>query len=425
MRYITALLKETLPLFPATLLLGARQMGKSTLAHALVDTGLVDQYITLDDLSVLSLIQADPDGFLKNLSGSAVLDEIQRVPDLMRALKKSIDENRQKGRFLLTGSANVLAHPAVRESLAGRMDVLILEGLSLAERLKLPTPCFFKTLLQESLSDFKSFLIQAKKNCPLLSPQVLQDSIFFGGYPEVAMAQNTAFAERYFQAYQTTYIEKDIRDLARGIDIVQFSQVAKSLLLQTGNLLNYQRTSTDMRLDQRTVKRYQELLEMTFQIIALEPWSRNPLKRTIKTPKIYAQDSGIASFVHHIRSPSDLPHSSYFGAIFETFFFAELRKQLQFIPGAAPFFYRTHAGAEVDFVLEYGPQWVGLELKASHSVNPKDFKGLRDLQDAHQSPLKAGIVLYQGDEILFVEENLMAIPLRYALLSSYPPPMIR
>lgn len=138
MRHVTSLLIESLGFFPAVLLLGARQIGKSTLAKELVSQHILDQYITLDDFTTLAAFKADPDGTLASFSNRIALDEIQRVPDLMRALKKNIDENRQKGRFLLTGSANVLSHPQVTESLTGRSDVIILEGLGVAELNNLP-----------------------------------------------------------------------------------------------------------------------------------------------------------------------------------------------------------------------------------------------------------------------------------------------
>lgn len=416
MRYLANSIRESLTFFPAVLLLGARQIGKSTLAQALVKEGILAQYLTLDDISVLSSVRNDPDRFLANITGSATLDEIQRAPDLMRALKKNIDENRKPGRFLLTGSANVLAHPAVTESLAGRLDILTLEGLSVAELQEKPAPIFFKTLLQASWEGFKNFLTNASAKALSFTDGNLQEAIFFGGFPEVALARQQHFAERYFQAYQTTYIEKDVRDLARGIDIVQFAQAAKTLMLHTGNLVNIKNLSNDLGLDQRTLKRYAELLEMTFQVVFLQPWYRNTLKRLIKTPKVYAKDSGFACFAFRAQ-PHDLYGFPYMGQLLETFFFTELRNQTQLIPGVSTYFYRTHNGREVDFVLSYGNRLFGLEIKAAHSVTAKDFAGLKDLQEANGNKLDAGIVFYQGSEIVHFADNLMAIPLKYGLMA--------
>ncbi|HYF98000.1 MAG TPA: DUF4143 domain-containing protein, partial [Coxiellaceae bacterium] len=167
--------------------------------------------------------------------------------------------------------------------------------------------------------------------------------------------------------------------------------------------------------DQRTVKRYEELLEISFQTISLAPWYRNNLKRLIKTPKIYAKDPGLMSFMHRLRDTDEIIHSGCFGALLETFLFAELRKQTCMIPGVNHSFYRTHAGKEVDFVLEYGAKLVGIELKAAASVSVKDFSGLKDLEEANKGRLDFGMVLYQGDEIVYFAENLAAIPLKYLL----------
>jgi predicted AAA+ superfamily ATPase len=415
MIYFKELVKESLGFFPAVLLLGARQIGKSTLAKALVSEGFLDEYLTLDDFTTLASFKADPDGALAVLKHRVVLDEIQRVPDLMRALKKNIDENRQKGRFLLTGSANVLFHREVTESLTGRLDILVLEGLGVSDLQNTMPPQGLKILLQESRETFKTHLLKQQSDARIqgFDSEDLWDAIFFGGYPEVALSQNARFKERYFQAYQTTYIEKDVRDLSKGIDIVQFSQVAKMVLLNSGGLTNVASMSKELQIDQRTIKRYLELMEFTFQSITLLPWPRNVLKKIIKTPKIYAKDSGVMTFMHRISSPAEIPNSRYFGLSLETYFFMELRKQLQMIPGASVYFYRTHAGKEVDFVVEYGQKLIGIELKCSSAVQQKDFSGLVDLEEANQGKLELGIVLYQGKDIRFFSENKVAVPLKY------------
>jgi uncharacterized protein len=417
MEYFKELLKESLSFFPAVLLLGARQIGKSTLAKSLIEEGLLDQYVTLDDFTTLAAFKADPDGALAEFSKRIVLDEIQRVPDLMRALKKNIDENRQKGRFLLTGSANVLSHREVTESLTGRLDILTLEGFGVTDVRKIPLPQGLKILLQESVEAFKEHLLKqdTNENIRTFRPEELLEAIFFGGYPEVVLSQNARFKERYFQAYQTTYIEKDVRDLSKGVDIVQFAQVAKVLLIQSGGLINMASVSNDLQIDQRTIKRYAELMDFTFQLLFLPPWSRNAIKKLIKTPKVYARDSGMMTFMHRILSPQEIPHSRHAGEALETFFFMELRKQIQMIPGTTIYFYRTHAGKEVDFVLEYGQKLVGIELKAASSVSLKDFSGLIDLEEANQGKLELGIVLYQGNEVRSFAKNKMAIPLKYFL----------
>ncbi|MCX7123497.1 MAG: ATP-binding protein [Gammaproteobacteria bacterium] len=415
MRSFSTLVLDSLTLFPAAILLGPRQVGKSTLAKSLIKEGVLDRYITLDDLTTLTAARQDPDGFIESLSGRVVIDEIQRVPDLMRALKKRIDEHPQNGQFLLTGSANILTHKETTESLAGRMEVLNLEGLSLAESQGLPLPHSLQIMLETSLENFKAYLESLRNTITPSAKSLIMEAVFLGGFPQVALSRNEKFAARYFQAYQTTYIEKDVRDFAKGLDMVSFARCAQAFLSQSGQLLNVKSVSTDLGIDQRTCKRYLELLEMTFQVIALKPWFVNSLKSLIKMPKVYARDSGLATFMHRILNKEQLPQSTYFGALFETFIFAELRKQFHLTPGVSCFFYRTHQGKEVDFVLEYGDRLFGVEVKSAASVSPRDFGGLKDLEAARGKPLNLGVVLYQGEEIIYFAKNLWAVPVKYML----------
>lgn len=415
-RHITPLIIQSLQHFPAVLVVGARQVGKSTLAKQLVEQGFLQDYHTLDDLTTLENINHDPDGFLQSISVPVAIDEIQRVPDLMRALKKVIDEDRAPGRFLLTGSANILSYPGVTESLAGRIDIITLEGLSVAEISKSPTPSTFIPDLfanQPIKEKVASWNKKIKQNT--LTKDEMLVRLFFGGFPECALKENAPFSARWFNAYITSYIERDVRDLSRLLDITAFAKLFRLLANRTGNLANIKNIAVDAGIDQRTALRYIEIFEMTYQVTLLKPWFKNSTKRLVKTAKSYLNDSGLACSLLGINSVEELGQHPMLGGLFETFMFSELRKLLDLEVGIGVNFYRTHLGKEVDFVLHKGNNFYGIELKWSQSIGANDFKGLKDMISAldHNA---FGVLLYTGSKVHVFSEKLVAVPIGLVLL---------
>lgn len=413
-RHITNFVKQSLHEFPAVLINGARQVGKSTLAQQLNKEGIVSQYITLDDLSQLEAAREDPHGFIESFSSPVAIDEIQRAPDLLRAIKKTVDEDRKPGRFLLTGSANIFSYPGVSESLAGRIDVIHLEGLSLGELLHQEEPSLFLTDLFSGLSthDLMQKWNQELQHKPSLPTNHLDETMFYGGFPEVALKKEERFRERWFSSYHSAYIERDVRDINKFLNVVLFSKLFRLVGLQTGNLLNQKKLSVEIGLDQRTIARYLEILEMTYQASQLSPWFSNTRKRLIKTPKIYLHDSGQACYLSGILNSISLKTHSYYGAIFETWVWSELRKLQAFASGIYSYFYRTHEGKEVDFLLTRGNIFWGIECKSAASVEKRDFHGLQDLQNALSSNQVKGIVLYKGEKVIPFSETMLAVPIR-------------
>lgn len=413
-RHIFQFIKDSLKDFPVVLINGARQIGKSTLAWELKEKGIVDNYVTLDDLGMLESAQNDPDSFIKQFHGSLVIDEVQRAPDLLRAIKKNVDEDRRPGRFLLTGSANVLSYPGVTESLAGRMDIIKMEGLSFSEiNLVKKTPSFI-----DDLFEFNDLALLAKKwNKTLLKKHTmgksnLLDCIFYGGYPEVILKKKLRFRDRWFSAYQAAYIERDVRNLSHLLDIVSFAKLYRLLGLNTGKLVNFTELGMEAKLDQRTVSRYLEMLELTFQLNILNPWFSNDRKKYIKTPKIYVNDSGQACYLSGISDPKHLAMHPALGSLFETWVWAEIRKLLSMSTGISSYFYRTSLGHEVDFVLNKGTKFWGIECKWSESVDKEDFKGLINMLEAMEGKGEAyGLILYTGKNIAFFSKNLIAVPI--------------
>jgi len=413
-RHITNFVKQSFAEFPAVLINGSRQVGKSTLVQQLASEGVVKHYITLDDFSQLEAAKKDPQGFINSFDFPLAIDEIQRAPDLLRAIKKSIDENRKPGRFLLTGSANIFSYPGTSESLAGRVDVIHLEGLSLGEILQQKSPSSFILDLFSGMSprDLLKKWTQDLQEKPNLEENTLTDALFYGGFPEVALKKEERFRERWYSSYQAAYIERDVRDISRLLDVVFFAKLFRLIGLQTGNLLNQRNLSTEVGLDQRTVARYLEILEITFQASPLRPWFSNTRKRLIKTPKIYLNDSGQACYLNGIMNKENLKSNPYFGSLFETWVWAELRKLLSLTSGIEQAFYRTQLGKEVDFLLYRGSTFWGIECKSTKTVEWKDFKGLQDLKEALSPQKVGGIVLYKGENIVPFSEEFLAVPLR-------------
>ena len=409
-RHILETIKESLKFFPVVLIVGARQVGKSTLAKELCKEGIFDEYITLDDLSVLDSAKSAPESFIKQFKGSIVIDEIQRVPDLLIAIKKVVDENKIPGKFLLTGSANLLSSSEVKESLAGRMDIINVFGLSCIEMTQeLQTFNIINEIIDDDnqtiLTKFNSYL---KEKSPL-SKEKLNEAIFYGGYPDVALKKNANFKNRWFSAYQAAYIERDARDIKRSLDVLAFSKVYKLAGLNTGNLLNIKNLSVDIGLDQRTVARYLEILEYTFQINLLQPWYSNIKKRMVKTPKLYANDSGLACFLAGIKNPNELNNHPYYGALLETWFLSEINKLLATTTNIDKFFYRTHQGKEIDLILTQGDKLIGIECKASDRVSHSDLSALNELSLTLGNKFK-GTVFYSGEKAIALQNNLIALP---------------
>ncbi len=411
-RYLTAQIIKSLQDFPAVLLIGARQVGKSTIAESLVERQIVSSLITLDNLTQLQAVSADPDGFIAQLPLQLAIDEIQRFPDLLRAIKLSIDKHKKATRYLLTGSANVLAQPEVSESLAGRVDVISLEGLLLSEinASPSPPPLIDNLLMSDSVAALQQ-LLHERLQRPSLSRVTLAQHIFYGGFPDVVIKSRADFAKRWFAAYQTTYIERDIHNLSASIDAIAFNKLLVMSALQTGQLLVINNLANTLGMDQRTVQRYLGLLQLTFQTKLLLPWHVNSKKRLVKTPKIYSVDSGMAAFLNGLASPEELLASTAFGNLAETWAYAELRKLIALTSGVETYFYRTHQGAEVDFLLCRGLRQAGIEFKLAQTVTAKDFNGLKDWQEVAPSN-SLGIILYLGDEWVSFSDRLAAVPIK-------------
>lgn len=398
-RHLDALLRESLQDTPAVLVNGPRQCGKTTLVRQFEGEMA---YFSLDDPALLAAVRADPLGFVKRLD-RAIIDEVQRAPQLLMALKLVIDQDRRPGRFLLTGSVNLMALPQIADSLAGRVEILTLLPLSHSELARRPNTFLSRARAQSwSLTPISA-----------LAPMDTTQQVLAGGYPEMQQRATPARRQAWARAYMTTLIERDIQDIAQ---IDQTSQVPQLLSIAaelSGQLINLSQIGGQINLNGKTVDKYLGILEKLFLVRRLPAWSRNELSRLIKTPKIHFLDAGLQSTLTRLTPELVVTQRTRFGATLETWVYGELLKLLSLTPET--WFlshYRDKDQVEVDFVLE-SPlrEIIGIEVKAAASVQLSDFKGLRRLREIAGSQFVTGIVLYDGTRALPFGDGLWAVPL--------------
>lgn len=405
-RTITHAVLAALADTPVVLLNGARQTGKSTLAKHLADGAHPARYLTFDDATVLAAAQTDPDGFVRSLEGPVVLDEIQRVPHLFRAIKAAVDRDRRPGRFLLTGSANVLLLPTLSESLAGRMEVLTLWPFSQGE-------------LEERKETFvdRLFAIQQPSMAGPAQEQndaSLWQRVVRGGYPEVVARPTVGRRRAWFNAYITTILQRDVRDLANIEGLTAMPHLLALLAARAASQLNYSEVSRSSGIALSTLKRYMTLMEATFLVHPLPAWHANIGKRLVKTPKLFLGDTGLIAHLVGLNEVGIETNRTLLGALLENFVAMELTKQITWSERQPSLYYfRTQTGIEVDFVLEDAAgALVGVEVKAGASVSSSDLKGLRMLAEARPEAFRRGVVLYDGTEVVGFGPNLSAVPVQ-------------
>lgn len=386
---------------PVVLLNGARQTGKTTLAREwAAKTGA--PYFTLDDAATLALAGGDPTGFIRGLVGNVVVDEIQRAPELFPAIKLSVDLDRRPGRFLLTGSANVMTLPRLSESLAGRMEVLPLFPFSAGE-------------LGGGREGFlgRLFSCSFPMGLPVETGEELHSRLVRGGYPEVIQRETVERRAAWFASYISTILQRDVRDLARVEGLTALPNLLRILTARTSGLLNLADVGRDASLPHTTLTRYLTLLETVFLLHRLPAWSPNLGQRLVKAPKLHLMDTGLACHLIGADVGRFRQDRTLLGRMLETFVVGELRKQASWWSTPVSLYhFRTSAGSEVDVLLEKADGTVaGVEVKAGCTVDAGDFSALMTLRDRLGDRFAAGVVLHEGEQRIPFGDRLWLLPI--------------
>ncbi len=398
-RFSAARVRTALGDTPVVMVTGPRQCGKTTLVRQFIEGKR--RYITLDDDTEFEASRRDPVGFLRGLD-RVVIDEVQRVPALLRAIKRSVDEDRRPGRFLLTGSANVLTLPQVSESLAGRMEVVSLLPISRAEICGV-APAFLHRAFSGKVADPAETLIGAD----------LLDAVLTGGFPEMLRREDPRRRQVWASEYVEAIVQRDVQDVAQIEKLDQLRHLIRVLAHHSGRLTNFAQIGAQIQLDAKTTRRYVDVLEQLFMVRRVEPWFRSRLKRLVKTPKLHFLDSGLLAAMLGATAERIAKDRSIFGPLLESFVFSEILKQAAWSDGTfAMHHYRDKDQDEVDVVVENDQgRLIGIEVKAAATVVAADFKGLRKLAVASRDGFKLGVVLYDGERIVPFGERLFAAPI--------------
>jgi len=391
--------ERALAVTPVVVITGARQTGKSTL----VQTAPFLEgcpYFTLDRLDILEQASRTPDDLARRES-RMIIDEVQRAPDLLRAIKRVVDENRPRiaGQFVLTGSANLLLMKRVSESLAGRATYLKLGPFTRRERSGSGSVGDWTAFFDSEAEHWRELLLARDA-----APEEWHDLARVGGYPTPARElANDADRHIWFDGYIRTYLERDLQALSAIDNLVDFRRVMVAACLRLGNLVNQTELGRDAGLPQPTVHRYLNLLETSCQLVRLPAFSVNRTKRLIKSPKAYWSDTGLALDLAGSVMPA--------GVHLENMVLTELLawRELEVIRSEI-FYWRTASGQEVDFVIERGDQLLPVEVKTTAQPRLRDAEHLRTFLDEYPEQTKGALLLHTGDETFWIRDSVLAVP---------------
>ncbi len=395
-RAIGPALARCLRAMPVVVVTGARQTGKSTLAQFLVSGHR--RYRSLDDLDVLDAARRDPE-VLVGGSDLVTLDQVQRAPELLLAVKRAVDRKPTRGRFLLTGSANLLLMHRVSESLAGRAAYLALWPMTRREQLGLGACGRWEDLLKVPEKKWLDLLREGEAE-----PADWKVLARRGGFPVPALETKSA-AERpiWFDGYVRTYLERDLQDLAAIGALPDFRRLMRAACLRLGQLLNQTELARDVALSQPTVHRWLNLLETSYLTLHLPAYARSRTKRLIKSPKLYWADTGLALHLAGLDEPT--------GAHLENLVLMDLVAWRDArLERVDVYYWRTAAGQEVDFVIEAGGQLLPIEVKATGRPRLSDAAGLRAFRAEYGGQVRGGLLLHTGHTLEWLAPGVLATP---------------
>ena len=398
-RFIERKINEALSDTPVVLVVGPRRVGKTTHVKKLEDTRRT--YVTMDDQTTLDAARSDPVGFVRGLD-LAIIDEIQRAPELLLAIKMSVDEDYRPGRFLLTGSANVMTLPKVEDSLAGRIEIIQMLPLARAE-IEDVSSTFLDRLFDGSLKSVGN---------PVVGDELIR-LVLLGGYPEAIVRKNERRRQIWAKSYLSSILARDLIDIGTVQKLAELPKFTAILAQYSGQLVNYSKMGSRIGFNYKTSQRYTTLLEQVFLVSTLQPWYTNTLKRIVKTPKLHFLDSCLLATELNLNFEHIRANRVIFGKLLESFVYSEI---LKLIGGTdlqlSAYHFRDAQQHEVDLVLERGDGMIaGVEIKASATVNSRDFAGLRSLAAASKGRFASGIVLYDSTNFVPFRDDMAAVPI--------------
>lgn len=386
---------------PVIVLTGARQTGKSTLA---LEIGRERDYpyISLDSRAALDLALTDAEAFVAQTGGGKLaIDEVQRAPELLHAVKLAVDAAGQDipGQFLLTGSANLLLMKHVSESLAGRAAYITIWPMTRREQLGLGAPGIWTELLSTPVSRWRDLVLD--QPAPF---EDWRDLAVRGGYPRPAVhLQSAENRAEWFAGYVDTYLERDVPELAAIASLPDLRRLMRSLALRVGTLVNQTQLSRETSIPQTTVRRYVDLLEASFQIVRVPAYTASKVKRLIKTPKVYWSDAGLAM---HLAGET-APRGEHLEAIVVHDLLAWRQTQT---PLPNVLYWRTVSGQEVDVVIEAGSRLLPIEVKTTTQPSTGDLGNLRAFMSDYADQVPGGLLLHTGQETFWIAKNVLAAP---------------
>jgi len=398
-RWITPLLQSAVKDHSIIVITGARQVGKSTLLFN-AEPFRNWRFHTMDDFNALEQAGSTPESLWAG-TNQVILDEVQKVPEILPAVKKAVDRNPGKYKFVLSGSANLLLMRQVSESLAGRAVYFVLDPMAVGEMNNQPHPNILTGLLN---GEFPSEL-----NLPSAPPDP-SENILRGFMPPLLNLDSPQTWVRWWEGYVATYLERDLRQVAQIDALLDFRKVMELAALRSAQLINQSEISRDAGLSQPTTHRYLNILETTHLFDRLPAYTASRTARLLKSPKAFFNDPALAVFLSGYYEVDDLRKAREFGSYFETFIYHHLRILSRLMtPSARLYFWRTIDGTEVDFVLEHGRRLLGIEVKLTSSLGYRDTAGIRLFLEKHPKA-SGGLIIYGGKEIIRLDENIIAVP---------------
>ena len=405
-RYIEEQVRQMASFFKVILVVGARQVGKSTMLKNMFPHL---RHITFDQTNLPPEITTDARSYLDRLPTPIIFDEIQFAPQLLNAIKIKVDETEQTGQYFLSGSQNFSMLKSVSESMAGRVGILNLENMSLLEAYD-----FYKqehTWLHHYLTN-PNDVLKSEHLQERTQSISLVEALYRGNMPRALLSPNTSFLKNYFMAYMNTYINRDIRLIAQPREIGDFTNFIRLCAARTGREINLSHFGREIDITHKTAKNWLQMLYQTYQWFDCPAFSKNATKRLSKRSKGYMPDTGLACYLLRISSPEELADHEMRGPLFETWVFNAIRQQMTALD-MEPYLYhwRSANGAEVDVVLSMNGRLYPIEIKAKRSLTLHDTRGLQAFRNTFpHERIQTGLIIYGGTQVYRLSENVIALP---------------